>query len=237
RRWQDATDGLVRLVTLSPEWPEAPRYIEQVVQDGCVVSIGHTKATAEQIHDAVSAGATKSTHLGNGAHAILPRHPNYIWDQLAEDRLTAGFIVDGIHLGLAFFKAALRAKSVTRSLLVTDASMPACATPGRYRLGEIDVELTEDGRVVVAGSTRLAGSSLRMDRAVENVIKFAGTTLAEACSMANRNPARVGRISGRQRGLVPGDRNDIVQFRWDPVSRAMTILQTIRGGEVVYRAA
>ena len=87
------------LVTLSPEWPEAPRYIETLVSDGVVVSIGHTKATAEQIQEAVRAGATMSTHIGNGAHGEMRRHPNYIWDQLAEDRLAAGMIVDGIHIG------------------------------------------------------------------------------------------------------------------------------------------
>ena len=97
------------------------------------MSIGHTKATAEQIQDAVSAGATMSTHIGNGAHGELRRHPNYIWDQLAEDRLAAGFIVDGIHIGAAFLKVALRAKGVTRSVLVTDASMPAMAKPGIYQ--------------------------------------------------------------------------------------------------------
>src|SRR6478672_5261804 len=127
RRWQDATDGAIRLVTLSPEWPEAPRYIETLVSEGVVVSIGHTKASAEEIKTAVNAGATMSTHIGNGAHGELRRHPNYIWDQLAEDRLAAGLIVDGIHIGKAFLKVALRAKGVARSVLVTDASMPAMA--------------------------------------------------------------------------------------------------------------
>ena len=92
-----------------------------------MAAIGHTEASAEQIADAVSAGATLSTHLGNGAHQLLPRHPNYLWEQLAEDRLMAGFIVDGIHLGAAFLKAALRAKGIARSVLVTDASTPAGA--------------------------------------------------------------------------------------------------------------
>ena len=105
-----------------------------------------------QIADAVSAGATLSTHLGNGAHAMLPRHPNYIWDQLAEDRLMADFIVDGIHLDPGFLKVALRAKGIARSVLVTDAATPAGAAPGRYRLGEQEVELTPDGRVVLAGT-------------------------------------------------------------------------------------
>ena len=237
RRWQDAASGLVRLVTVSPEWPETPRYIETLVRDGVVVSIGHTKATKEQIDDAVRAGATMSTHLGNGAHSVLPRHPNYIWEQLADDRLAAGFIVDGVHLSESFFKVALRAKGVMRSVLVTDASMPAGATPGPYRLGEVDVELTEDGRVVLLGGTRLAGSSLRLDRALENAMRQSGISLAEAISMLTRNPARVGRIAGRQRGLLPGERADLVLFRFDPETKSVQIEKTIVGGREVWARA
>jgi N-acetylglucosamine-6-phosphate deacetylase len=237
RRWQDATGGLVRLVTLSPEWPGAPAYIEALVEDGVVVSIGHTKANSDQIQTAVRAGATMSTHIGNGAHGVMRRHPNYLWDQLAEDRLAAGLIVDGIHIGEAFLKVAIRAKGVTRSVLVTDASMPAMATPGIYRLGGQDVELTEDGRVVLAGQDRLAGSSLRMDAAITNVMRMTGISLVEAISMATRNPARVGRIAGRQRGLTAGDRADFVLFRYDSETKAINVLQTIVGGRDVYKAA
>src|SRR5260370_15572007 len=145
-RWQDAARGRVRMVTLSPDWPDAARYIERITDAGLIASIGHTAANAEQIADAVRAGATLSTHLGNGAHQLLRRHPNYIWEQLAEDRLMAGFIVDGIHLGPAFLKTALRAKGIARSVLVTDASTPAWAAPGRYALGEQPVDLTAAGR-------------------------------------------------------------------------------------------
>lgn len=236
RRWQEAADGHIRLITVSPEYPETPRYIEALVQDGVVVSIGHTKATGEQIQDAVRAGATMSTHIGNGAHGVLQRHPNYIWEQLAEDRLAAGFICDGIHLGPAFVKAALRAKGISRSVLVTDASMPALAQPGPYRLGDVDVELTEDGRVVLLGGTRLAGSSLRMDDAIGNVIRMAGISLTEALAMATRNPARVGRIAGRQRGIAPGDRADFVIFRWHAEEKRVEPVETIVGGESVFRA-
>ena len=70
-RWQDATDGNIRLITLSPHWPEAPAYIKAITEAGVVASIGHTGATAEQIAAAVDAGATLSTHLGNGAHSVL----------------------------------------------------------------------------------------------------------------------------------------------------------------------
>lgn len=236
-RWQEAARGHVRLVTVAPEWPGVTRYIEALVREGVVVAIGHTNATAAQIADAVRAGATLSTHLGNGAHSMLPRHPNYIWDQLAEDRLAASFIVDGIHLPASFLKVALRAKGVERSILVTDATTPAGCPPGRYRLGEQEVDLTEDQRVVLAGSNRLAGSALRMDRGVENLMRLAGLSLREAVAMAARNPARVGRLEHRQRGLTPGERADIVRFRFDEAERRIEILETYVGGELVYSAA
>lgn len=212
KRWQEAARGHVRLVTLSPEWPEAPRYIEVLARDGVVTSIGHTKATAAQIQDAVSAGATLSTHIGNGAHSVLSRHPNYIWEQLAEDRLNASMIVDGIHIGKAFLKVALRAKGIERSVLITDAVMPAMCAPGHYKLGEVEVELFSDESVRME-SGRLAGSSLRMDRGVGNLMKMAGLTVAEAITMATTNPARVGRVGGRTRGLQPGSRADVVKLR------------------------
>jgi N-acetylglucosamine-6-phosphate deacetylase len=213
KRWQEAAGGQVRLVTLSPEWPEAFPYIEALSRDGVVLSIGHTKATPEQIQDAVSAGATLSTHIGNGAHSVMARHPNYIFEQLAEDRLNASMIVDGIHLGKAFLKVALRAKGVERSVLITDAVMPAMSAPGKYMLGEVEVESHEDGSVRMAGGRRLAGSSLRMDRGVENLMRIAGLTLAEAITMATTNAARAGRVGGRIRGLQPGSRADVVKFR------------------------
>lgn len=232
RRWQDAAQGNVRLVTLSPEWPESTAYIEQLAREGVVTSIGHTRATREQIDDAIRAGATLSTHLGNGADAILPRHPNYIWDQLAEDKLAASFIVDGHHLPDSFLRVALRAKGIERSLLVTDAVMPALCAPGNYRLGEVDVELKDDQRVVLKGGTRLAGSSLRMDAAISNVMRFAGVSLTEAIAMATVNPARVGRIGGRVRGLRAGDRSDVVRFRVE--EGRMRVIETYMSGERVF---
>jgi N-acetylglucosamine-6-phosphate deacetylase len=233
RRFQDAAEGGIRLVTLSPEWPQAPDFIEAIVRQGVVASIGHTKASADQIAAAVGAGATLSTHLGNGAHAVLPRR-NYIWDQLADDRLAASFIVDGIHLGRAFLNVALRAKGLERSILVTDAVMPAGCAPGQYRLGDVDVELHSDGSVRLLGGTRLAGSALRMDRAIENVMKLAALKLPEALTLATRNPARVGRIPSRQRGLTPGDRADLVRFTFDEVTHRIEILETFLSGVQVH---
>jgi N-acetylglucosamine-6-phosphate deacetylase len=235
RRFQgDAARGNIRLVTLSPEWPQAPRFIEALVHQGVVASIGHTRASAAQISDAVSAGAMLSTHLGNGADAVLPRHPNYLWEQLADDRLAASFIVDGFHLPSSFLNVALRAKGLERSLLVTDAVMPAGCSPGPYRLGdEVAVELHADGSVRLSGGTRLAGSALMMHRAITNVMKTAGLNLRDAISLATRNPARIGRVAYRQRGLTPGDRADLVRFRLDDAGQ-LTILETYLSGQRVF---
>lgn len=235
RRFQDSAQGNIRLVTLSPEWPEAPRFIEALVGQGVVISIGHTRATTSEIAAAVGAGASMSTHVGNGAHAVLPRHPNYIWDQLAEDRLAASFIADGIHLPQSFFKSALRAKGIERSILVTDAVMPAGCEPGNYQLGEVDVELHSDGSVRLAGGTRLAGSALRMDRAIENAMKLGGLNLRDAITLATRNPARAARIPSRQRGLNPGERADLVRFRYDSATGAVEVVETFVGGRLGIR--
>jgi N-acetylglucosamine-6-phosphate deacetylase len=234
QRFQEAANGNIRLVTLSPEWPQAPGFIEKLVEKGVVASIGHTRASASQIADAVSAGATLSTHLGNGADALLPKHANYIWEQLAEDLLAASFIVDGFHLPPSFLKAGLRAKGIERSLLVTDAVAPAGCAPGRYRLGEVDVELHADGSVRLAGGSRLAGSALTMDRAISNVMRTAGLSLRDAVTLATRNPARVGRVPSRQRGLNPGERADLVRFRLDEPTGQITILETFLAGQHVF---
>jgi N-acetylglucosamine-6-phosphate deacetylase len=212
-RWQEATDGNIRLVTLSPHWPEAPGYIATLVKAGVTVAIGHTGASAQQIAAAADAGATLSTHLGNAAYKLLPKHPNCLWDQLADDRLSASFIVDGIHLDEAFLRVALRAKMVERTIAVTDAAAPAGAAPGHYRLGELDVDLTPDDRVVLQGTAKLAGSALRMDRAIGNLVRIGGLSLRDAIRTATVNPARLIGLAGRTQGLQKGERGDIVVFR------------------------
>jgi len=235
-RWQEAADGLVKLVTVSPEWPEMPAYVGGLVRNGVVASVGHTKASSEQIQAVVDAGARMSTHLGNAAHPMLPKTQSYIWDQLANDRLTASFVVDGIHIPPHFIRAAMRAKSLDHCVLVTDAVAPAMCQPGYYKLSQVDVELKENGSVVLRGGSRLAGSALRMDHAIGNTVRYAGVTLRESVVMATQNAARVGRIAGRQRGVVPGEKADLVAFRWDATQFALLVQETVVAGISVYKA-
>jgi N-acetylglucosamine-6-phosphate deacetylase len=191
-RRQEAADGRIVLVTLAPEVPGAIALIEHLAARGIRVALGHTAASPEDIHAAVNAGATLSTHLGNGCAATLPRHPNILWEQLAHDELFASFIVDGHHLPAATVKAMMRAKTPARSILVTDAIAAAGCPPGIYSLGGLQVELNAAGRVSpagVAGASHLAGSALSMDRAIGFTVRFTGLPLDDVLKMATTTPA------------------------------------------------
>jgi len=153
------------------------------------VAIGHSNADPAQVRDAVRAGATLSTHLGNGCAPGLPRHPNLIWEQLAADELTACFIVDGHHLPAATLKSMVRAKTPARTALVTDATAGAAAPPGRYGIGELQIERGVDGRVVLPGTPKLAGSALTLDAAVARAVRETGLPIQDVLPMASTIPA------------------------------------------------
>jgi N-acetylglucosamine-6-phosphate deacetylase len=230
-RWQSAADGLIGLVTLSPHYPEAPAYIASLADQGVLVSLGHTGATPEQITAAVDAGASLSTHLGNGAASTLPRHPNFIWAQLADDRLTASFIADGHHLPAATLKSMLRAKTLEHAILVSDAAALGGLAPGRYQSpigGAVDV--SSDGRLSVAGTPYLAGAGHLLDRNIAFAIAASGLSLAEILPLATRNP---GRLMGGRGLLAPAQRANVTRFFWQPGAANLTITDVFLAGERV----
>jgi N-acetylglucosamine-6-phosphate deacetylase len=188
-RRQDAAGGRIVLVTLAPEVPGAVALIERLVASGVRAAIGHTAAAPQQIADAVAAGATLATHLGNGCAQMLPRHPNVIWELLAADEVCASLIVDGHHLPPATVKAMVRAKSPSRTMLVTDAMAAAGCAPGRYTMGGLSCDVGADGRVSLADSPYLAGSALTLDRAIANAARFTGLSIDAVIPMASTIPA------------------------------------------------
>jgi len=205
-RRQDAACGRIALVTLAPEVPGALPLVEHLAASGVRAAIGHTAATPAQIGDAIAAGATLATHLGNGCAQMLPRHPNVIWELLAADEVAASFIVDGHHVPPATVKAMLRAKGSGKAILVTDAIAAAGCAPGRYRIGGVECELGADGRVSLPGTPYLAGSSLTLDRAIANTVRFSGLPLDAVIPMASTIPASY--LGLRTAGTVIAD--------WDP---------------------
>src|SRR5438128_8377 len=188
RRWQDAAGGQIRLVTLAPEQDGALRFIERLTASGVVVALGHTAADGPCIRDAIRAGARLSTHLGNGAHAVLPRHPNYIWEQLAEDELRARLISDGHHLPAAVLKSILRVKTPARTVLISDASSLAGLPPGRYPIWGGEFEVRPEGKVVLPGTGFLAGAAVFLDACVNHVLCLGLAGLRDAVEMASVRP-------------------------------------------------
>ena len=189
KRRQDAADGRIVLVTLAAEVAGAVELIEHMVRTGVRVAIGHTAAAPDQIADAVAAGATMATHLGNGCAVMLQRHPNVIWELLATDGVVASVIVDGHHLPPSTVKAMVRAKGKTRTILVTDAVAAASAPPGRYTVGDVVCESDRTRRVSKPGTPYLSGSSLTLDRAVANTVRFTGMPIDDVVPMASTIPA------------------------------------------------
>jgi N-acetylglucosamine-6-phosphate deacetylase len=236
QQFQEAAGGRIRILTMAAEYAGAPAFIARAVKNGVVIAIGHTAANSEQIRAAVDAGASLSTHLGNGAHRVLRRHPNYIWDQLADDRLMASLIVDGHHLPREVVQTFVRAKSPQRCLLVSDLSGLAGLPPGRYDTELCELEILADGRLVIAGQDQLlAGASLPIGVGVANVMAFAGVDLATAVDMATRQPAL---LLGREvPGLQQSDVADLVLFdlRQDAAGKPeLTVRNTVSRGNSVY---
>jgi len=214
KRRQEAANGRIALVTMAAEVPEATTLIEHMVESGVRVALGHTAATPLQIVDALAAGATMATHLGNGCAQLLPRHPNVIWELLAADAVFASLIVDGHHLPPSTVKAMVRAKDPRWSILVTDAIAAAASPPGEYRIGGTIGILREDGRVSLPGTPYLAGSSLTMDRAVGNAVRFTGLAIDRILPMASTIPAAY--IGQSTAGTIKAD--------WNPHTRELRVL-------------
>ncbi|MBI2421662.1 MAG: amidohydrolase family protein [Candidatus Hydrogenedentes bacterium] len=191
KRFYRAAQGKLRYVTLSPEWPEALGYIRAAREMGIVVSLGHHNADAPTIRAAVDAGATLSTHLGNGSAPQMPRHHNPLWPQLAEDRLFASMIADAHHLPPETLKTFVRAKTPARTILVSDCvDLTGCA-PGEYSLFGAAVELLPSGKICLKGTELLAGSGLMLLSGVVNAAALTDCAMTQAIASATSIPARV----------------------------------------------
>jgi N-acetylglucosamine-6-phosphate deacetylase len=228
-RLQAAAGGRICLITLAPELPGAIDFIRRATASGVTVSIGHTAASGQEITAAVEAGARLSTHLGNGAHPVLRRHPNYIWEQLADPSLSASVIADGHHLPPSVLRSIIHVKGVRGVILTCDASGLAGCPLGAYTEGQMRMEILGDGRIVVAGQRELlAGSAADTRRCVLEAMRQ-GVSLADALDMAGRNPARL--LGFEEIRLRAGSRADLILFRLSEPD-SLEILATVAAGSL-----
>jgi N-acetylglucosamine-6-phosphate deacetylase len=194
-RMRQAARGHIRLMTIAPETPGALDLIEYATQSGTHVSLGHSDATAQQTRAAIAAGAASATHTFNAMRRLDHREPGIAGVVLDAHALYAELICDGIHVAPEFVRLWLRAKTEERAILVTDGISATGMPDGNYQLGDFAVTVA-DGRCLSTGDLAkgvetLAGSVLTMDRAVANLRRFTGASLATAARLASRNPARM----------------------------------------------
>jgi N-acetylglucosamine-6-phosphate deacetylase len=202
--WQ-AAQGHVRMLTIAPELNGAEEVIAEASKRGVCVSIGHSNATLEQARRGVKAGARHATHTFNAMRPLDHRAPGILGEVMTNNQLSADVIADGIHVDPSVVDLLFRAKGIEKFVLITDAISATGMPDGRYQLGTLEVEL-KDGRCTRDGN--LAGSALTMDRAVRNVMKFAGLDLQQAVRAASMNPAKA---VGINKGTIePGADADFV---------------------------
>jgi len=234
---QEAARGLIKMVTIAPERKGSVEFIEKLTASGVVTAIGHTMASDEELDSAIKAGATLCTHLGNGSQPMLPRHPNYIWNQLADDRLWATFVPDGHHLSPKVLKAMLRVKG-KRSILVSDTTQFGGMSPGKYRsLIGGEVVLTESGRLhTIENPQILAGSAASLAEGVQNSLRYTDMDLAETIDSITVRPAQIMAMEQSLGVIEPGKQANLTMFYLDEAIESLPeIVETVVAGETVYR--
>jgi N-acetylglucosamine-6-phosphate deacetylase len=190
RFWQ-AARGRIRIMTIAPELEGAIEVIQEASKRGVCVSMGHSNADLATTRRAVSAGAHHATHTFNGMRPLDHREPGILGEVLTNPNITAELICDGIHLDPTIVKLALQTKGPNGAVLITDATSGTGMPDGRYHLGHFEFEV-KDGKAVSDG--KLAGSTLTMDRALRNTMRFAELDLQAALRPATLNPARTARL-------------------------------------------
>lgn len=230
-KFQNAAGGRIRIVTLAPEWEGASVFIEQCRKQKIIVSIGHSVANHEQIQNAVNAGACMSTHLGNGVPLMLKRHPNIIWEQLAQDDLYTCLIADGLHLPASFLKVVIKVKG-NRTLLVSDATIFAGMPPGEYHHNIGGTVIVDEMKRVSMKSTPglLAGAGKSLPEDIEYLLINRISTISAAWKMASVNVHAMLTETGSL--TLDFDSGDFVLF--DIHSNQIIVAATIKHGKIIY---
>jgi glucosamine-6-phosphate deaminase len=223
---QEASGGMIKLITLAPELDGAIDLIKKCRESGIQVAIGHSLASSEDISKAVKAGARLSTHLGNAVPLTLPRHPNMLWDQLAEDELYASLIADGFHLGESFLKIVLRNKG-EKAFLISDCTIFCGMKAGEYQtlIGD-EVVLEQNGKLSIKnGNGLLAGASKNLVEGVQYLIDKKLKSLPEAWKMASTIPFTFLDISKNQ---------DVIIFSLSELGQIL-IQKVVKEGQVAFQ--
>jgi N-acetylglucosamine-6-phosphate deacetylase len=224
--WLD-TDT-VRLVTIAPELEGALDFIDMAVPTGVEFALGHSGASYEQVIEAADHGLRQGSHTFNGMLGLHHRAPGTVGGVLADERIYAQIVPDGIHVHPAVVKLLIRLKGIERTILVTDAIGATGLADGEYQFADLSIRIEKGISRTTNGA--LAGSTLAMDSAVRNMMQFADLSLRQAVSMATYVPAEAMGWLDRRGVLKPGAQADIAIL-----DEALNVVMTIVAGKVVHQ--
>jgi N-acetylglucosamine-6-phosphate deacetylase len=226
--YNEASGGRIKIVTLAPEEEGAGALIAHLSEQGIVPSIGHTGAKCADIDAAIACGAKNVTHTYNAQSALHHREIGTVGSAMLFDELACELIADTIHVSVPAIKLLNKCKPDGKLVLITDAMRAKGLPDGESELGGQKV-FVKNGEARLADGT-LAGSVLRMNAALKNMVEKAGLTLEKACDLATINPAKVLGIEDEAGSIREGKRADFAVLDKD-----FNVLYTVRGGEIIYK--
>ena len=229
RKWQVFSNGAVKLITVAPELQGGIKFVHSLRKEGVVVSVGHSDAGYEVTVDAVEAGASRATHLFNAMRPFHHREPGAAGALLLREDASAEIIVDGVHLHPAAVELAFRTKGAKGLILITDSIRAKNMGDGEFELGGQNVIVTGGAARLSDGT--LAGSVLKMNVALGNMLRFSGCTMEDAVRMASRNPAETIGVFDRVGGIAKDKDADLVVL-----DKEYNVVLTLCKGRVAYQA-
>ncbi|WP_429842101.1 N-acetylglucosamine-6-phosphate deacetylase [Brevibacillus sp. FIR094] len=222
------SEGLIKVVTIAPEQPEALEAIAWLKERDVIVSAGHTGATFAQATEAVDAGVRHFTHCFNAMTGLHHREPGVVGAAMYHEQLSTELIADGIHVHPAVMKILYRVKTAERLALVSDSMRAAAMGEGTYDLGGQEVHV-HDNQAKLADGT-LAGSILTLNRAVGNMVTLSGVSLPDAVEMASLTPASILGMGEKKGRLAVGYDADITVL-----NTQFDVTMTFVAGKEVYQ--
>lgn len=227
--YNQASGNAIKIVTLAPEVQGADVFIRHLADNGVVPSIGHTGAKVADVEKAVALGAKNVTHTYNAQSALHHREIGVVGSAMLFDALNCELIADTIHVSVPAMRLLIKNKPMDKLTLITDAMRAKGIPDGISELGGQTVYV-KGGEARLADGT-LAGSVLKMNRAIENVVEKVGVPFLQAVDYATVNPAKTLGVYGETGSIKVGKYADftVLNDKYD-------VLLTVRGGKVVYKA-
>ncbi|WP_400246588.1 N-acetylglucosamine-6-phosphate deacetylase [Niallia sp. JL1B1071] len=227
KKWQRLSHNQIKLVTMAPEEDENFELVRYLKDENIIPSIGHSDAVYEQVLTSIQAGVNHVTHLFNGMRGLHHRDPGVAGGALLHSELMAEMIVDGVHIHPDIVKLAFLQKGVNHIILITDSMRAKWLEDGISSLGGQKV-IVRDGKALLENGS-LAGSTLKMNDAIKNMMNFTGCTLKDVIQMASYNPAKQIGVLDKKGSIAKGKDADLVVL-----DEKHQVILTICNGQIVY---